>query len=160
MREPDMNNKMRGFTLIELVIVMVILGLLAAVVVPRYVNLAGDARAAKINGAAGSARSAAAIVHGAALARSLGNGAATVSMEGTNVTIVNGYPTADAAGIIAAAQINTTDGFTVSGGGAAAGSTVTVQATGAVDPTQCQFTYQNPAAADNAPTVVITVTNC
>lgn len=159
-RRTNMKNAARGFTLIELVIVMVILGLLAAVVVPRYVNLAGDARAAKINGAAGSARSAAAIVHGVALARTLGNGAANVNMEGATVTIINGYPTADTAGILAAAQINTADGFTVSGGAAAAGSTVTVQATGAVTPAQCQFTYQNPAAAGDAPTVTVTVTDC
>lgn len=149
----------RGFTLIELVIVMAIVGLLAIVVLPRFVNLTGDARAARINGALGSARSAAVIVHSAALARNLGNVATTVAAEGANVTIINGYPTANAAGILAAAQITAAD-FTIVGGGAAAGNTITVQATGAVTLANCQFTYQNPAAAGNPPVYTVDVTGC
>ncbi len=149
----------RGFTLIELVIVMAIVGLLAVVVLPRFVNLTGDARAARINGALGSARSAAVIAHGTALARNLGNGAATVAAEGANITIINGYPTANAAGILAAAQIAAAD-FTIVGGGAGAGSTITVRAIGAVTPTNCQFTYQNPAAAGNPPVYTVNITGC
>jgi MSHA pilin protein MshA len=149
----------RGFTLIELVIVMAIVGLLAVVVLPRFVNLTGDARGARINGALGSARSAALIAHGTALARSLGNGAATVAAEGANITIINGYPTADAAGILAAAQVTATD-FTIVGGAAAAGSTVTVQATGAVTLANCQFTYTNPAVAGNPPAYTVDITGC
>ncbi len=149
----------RGFTLIELVIVMAIVGLLAIVVLPRFVNLTGDARAARINGALGSAKSAALIAHGTALARNLGNGATTVAAEGANITIINGYPTADAAGILAAAQITAAD-FTIVGGAAAAGSTVTVQATGAVTLANCQFTYQNPAAAGNPPVYTVDITGC
>jgi|MudIll2142460700_1097286.scaffolds.fasta_scaffold00220_4 MSHA pilin protein MshA len=149
----------QGFTLIELVIVIAIIGLLAIAVLPRFVNLSGEARAARINGALGSARSAAVIVHGAALARNLGSGAATVAAEGANITIINGYPTADAAGILAAAQIDVAD-FTISGGAAAAGSTVTVQANGATTPANCQFTYQNPAAAGNPPAYTVVTTGC
>lgn len=149
----------RGFTLIELVIVMAIVGLLAVVVLPRFVNLTGDARGARINGALGSAKSAALIAHGTALARNLGNGATTVLAEGANITIINGYPTADAAGILDAAQITAAD-FTISGGGAAAGSTVTVQATGAVTLANCQLTYTNPAVAGNPPAYTVDITGC
>ena len=156
-------NPQRGFTLIELVIVIAIIGLLAIAVLPRFVNLAGDARAAQINGAAGSVRSAAVIAHGAVLARNLGNGATTVAAEGVNVTVVNGYPTADAGGILAAAQITTGAGgdFVLAGaGGAAAGSTVTIQANGAVTAAQCQLQYTNPAAAGNSPTFVVDTSGC
>ena len=43
-----------GFTLIELVVVIVLLGILAAVAVPKFTDLSGDARQAAVNGVAGS----------------------------------------------------------------------------------------------------------
>jgi MSHA pilin protein MshA len=54
-------KKQAGFTLIELVMVIVILGILAAVALPKFVNLSGDAKQAAINGYAGALTSASAI---------------------------------------------------------------------------------------------------
>lgn len=62
----------RGFTLIELVIVIVILGILAAVAIPRYEDMQEQARSATIKGQVGSIRSAVAIQYG----RNALNGAA------------------------------------------------------------------------------------
>ncbi|PIW09190.1 MAG: prepilin-type cleavage/methylation domain-containing protein [Comamonadaceae bacterium CG17_big_fil_post_rev_8_21_14_2_50_60_13] len=56
-----MKHTQRGFTLIELVMVIVILGVLAAVALPKFVDLKGDAQLASMQGVAGAAASASAI---------------------------------------------------------------------------------------------------
>ena len=166
MKELKPMRKSTGFTLIELVIVLVILGILAAVALPRYVSLQADARGAKINAVLGAMKSAAAISHAAALARSLPSTATTLSMEGVNITLLNQYPTADAAGIISASQIVAADGFTISAGGAGAGQLITIQALGAAVPATCQVSYTSPTGVNTSPvfsvplTAAIILANC
>lgn len=58
-----MNRKSEGFTLIELVVVMVILGILAAVAAPKFVNLQKDARIAALKGYEGAIKSANTLLH-------------------------------------------------------------------------------------------------
>ena len=59
-----MKRIQRGFTLIELVMVIVILGVLAAVAIPKFVDLKSDARTAALAGVAGALNSASAINYG------------------------------------------------------------------------------------------------
>ncbi len=139
-----MNKQQKGFTLIELVMVIVILGILSAFAFPKFANLSGNARKASLEGALGSIKSSSAIVHAKALVINQTTGALT--LEGTALNLVNSYP--DSETIDLAAQLSATDYTIVD----TSGTVVTVTLG------SCSFTYTEAAVANSAPTIS-TLTN-
>ncbi|MEO7576898.1 MAG: prepilin-type N-terminal cleavage/methylation domain-containing protein [Massilia sp.] len=112
-----------GFTLIELIVVIVILGILAATALPKFADLSGDARKSTVQAARGSLESVSAMVHG----RFLISGGTQATMENVNVAITNGYPSATAP-TLAAAGLNAVDWYPILPGTAATANTPAVPA--------------------------------
>src|SRR5882762_1571904 len=96
-----MKKQTRGFTLIELIVVILVLGILAAVAAPKFANLTGSARAAALDGLRAAVTSASTLANALQVASGLASGA-SVTIEGVAVAMTMGSPQA-AAGVFFAA---------------------------------------------------------
>lgn len=141
-----------GFTLIEMVAVIIILAIMAATALPKFTSLTGEARLASLNGLAGGMRSAAALAKAKWVAASSAN-QDTIEMGGTNVSVIAalnpvssttnlGYPPGTPTGIELA--LSDFSGYTSDTNGNPAASGVEAWwPTGVTTSSSCYLLYNN-----------------
>jgi prepilin-type N-terminal cleavage/methylation domain-containing protein len=118
-------SRQTGFTLIELIMVIVILGILSVVAIPKYISLSADANTAAVSGVAGALASAN-VVNYAARSENAANGVPIANCTSVSGALTGGLPTGYTI-TAAAVAVNTTVSCTLTG---PSGATATFSATG------------------------------
>ncbi len=144
-----------GFTLIELVIVIVILGILAVTAAPKFLNLQGDARASTLKGLKAAMESSSSIVYSKAVIQGKDRSITVTPVDGIQTKY--GYPTQTVGGIDKAVDLSTGDwasaatstGFAFWPADLASGVSAS-----------CNVNYKAPTDSGSRPTIEATDTGC
>ncbi|WP_261816083.1 type II secretion system protein [Vibrio gallicus] len=159
-------RKQRGFTLIELVVVIVILGILAVTAAPRFLNLQSDARISALKGVKGSMASAASIYYAKAIIEGEED---NPNFTVDNVPLAYGYPYDTDVGIVDAVQgLRDTTQWEISLAGQNLNQGVAVRFAGTPDTngTQCSVIYaldrdaNGPINEGAPPTITVIENGC
>jgi len=155
-----MHSNTNGFTLIELIISIVILGILSVIAAPKFMDLSSDARIAALESLEGSMRSATDLVNYKATIENKTDCSTdpTIEMVGATITLRCGYPCPHPNGIGQA--VATEAPFSWVGGNCSGQlGAVEVQISDAPDPSNCKIRYTS-ARSTRAPEFTPTTEGC
>jgi len=149
-------DKQQGFTLIELVVVIVILGILAVTAAPKFIDLTSDAKASVVEAVKGSVNSAADMAHAKALVagkiKAAGTGQA-ISVAGSTINLNYGWPTNTSMSSLLELDSDIT--------ASTSGSIATFTHVDATVDANCQALYNNAVNdAETRPSISSDVTDC
>ncbi|ARD20608.1 type II secretion system protein [Shewanella japonica] len=160
------SKREQGFSLIELVVVIIVLGILSVIAAPKFIDLKQDAYAGQMQGVSGAIGSAKELVHSACVisrdcdSTAPASGSNTIVVEGERISLAYGYPRNTEAGIARAINIVDGDDFELTRYNIGGRSGLRIRPAADYSVNDCEIRYSEPQTAIETPLIERDLAGC